>query len=417
MADVLEDALVAALGTPDCPVVKLDKLALATNQSILTALCARYTGFPVGLHRYAVTRRASSGAATTLDLFVKVKPADTVLIAAGSELAEQCAPGLGALYARYSPQRELGGSHLREAAIYRLDMPRVQAFTPRVHATIVTGNHGPASKAFSILALEHLSHVELLADMAATDQWTDAHWHAAIDAAATLHAHWLGRDDQILAQPWIADNAASPGALAMMPWWQALARFAAADFSEWSGDDAQGRFDALHASMSAWWNELCAMPRTLIHNDFNPRNLAFRRTGGGDGSPRACVFDWELATLGVPQHDLAELLCFALPASADAGWVDAMIEHHRARVAAHLFERDASGPRTNETNRAPRPGSPTGLNASLPAAAWRRGVALCLNHLFIDRLPMYLLIHKLKPLPYLPRLLTNWQRLHRWLQP
>lgn len=416
MADVLEDALVAALGTAACPVVKLEKLSLATNQSILTALCARYTGFPVGLHRYAVTRHAPAGTERTLDLFVKVKPTDTVLIAAGSELAEQCAPGLGALYARYSPQRELGRSHLREAAIYHLHMPHAQAIMPQLHAAMVAGNQGLPTAAFTILALEHLSDVEFLADMAATDRWTDGHWHTAIDAAATLHAHWLGRDEEILAQPWIAANAAGPGVPAMMQWWHALARFATVDFSTWLGENAQIRFDALHASMPSWWSELCAMPRTLIHNDFNPRNLGFRRATAGDPNPRACVFDWELATLGVPQHDLAELLCFALPSGADATWVESMIEYHRARLAAHLLERGSSKPGAGQSGETLRPGAAASLHASRSASDWRRGVALSLEHMFIDRLPMYLLIHKLKPLPYMARLIGNWQRLGHWLQ-
>lgn len=377
-ADVIEQALRAALDTDSRAVVAIEPRTLATNQSILTALCARHTGFPVGLHRYLVTRRVPGGATEALDLFVKVKPADTVLISAGSELAEQCAPGLGALYAQYSPLRELGRSHLREVAIYRLDMPHVRATMPRLHAAQID-----AEKGLTILALEHLNDVEHLADMGATDRWTQAHWLAAIDAISVLHARWLGRDAEILAQPWIAANAAGPGVVAMMPWWQALGRFAAEDFSRWLGEDALSRYESLRTSMPAWWADLCALPRTLIHNDFNPRNLAFRI---GGHQPRTCLFDWELATLGVPQHDLAELLCFALPSSADAAWVEAMIEHHRTNLAM------------------------------IPAAQWRRGVALSLQHLFIDRLPMYLLIHKHKPLPYLPRLLQNWQRLDRWLR-
>ena len=58
------------------------------------------------------------------------------------------------------------------------------------------------------------------------------------------------------------------------------------------------------------------MPRTLIHNDFNPRNLCLRQT---DGGLRLCAYDWELATLQVPQHDLAELLCFVLPPDVEQG--------------------------------------------------------------------------------------------------
>ena len=66
-------------------------------------------------------------------------------------------------------------------------------------------------------------------------------------------------------------------------------------------------------SVGEWWKEIEKMPRTLVHNDFNPRNIAFRRTAEG---PVLCAYDWELATLHLPQHDLAELLGFTGEGSA-----------------------------------------------------------------------------------------------------
>ena len=48
-------------------------------------------------------------------------------------------------------------------------------------------------------------------------------------------------------------------------------------------------------SVASWAGVLASMPRTLIHNDFNPRNIALRRDSGG---LRLCAFDWELATIG-----------------------------------------------------------------------------------------------------------------------
>ena len=51
------------------------------------------------------------------------------------------------------------------------------------------------------------------------------------------------------------------------------------------------------------WEEIDALPPTLVHNDFNPRNLALV-----DGGTRLVALDWELATVTVPQRDVAELL-------------------------------------------------------------------------------------------------------------
>lgn len=60
---------------------------------------------------------------------------------------------------------------------------------------------------------------------------------------------------------------------------------------------------------------LITAPITLIHNDCNPRNLCLRksRTKSKNGQDcRTCLYDWELATLDVPQRDLAEFLTFTL---------------------------------------------------------------------------------------------------------
>ncbi|MDF1549007.1 MAG: phosphotransferase, partial [Bacteroidales bacterium] len=45
---------------------------------------------------------------------------------------------------------------------------------------------------------------------------------------------------------------------------------------------------------------------TIIHNDFNPRNVAIRK----DGS--VCIYDWELVVVNIPHRDIVEFLSFAL---------------------------------------------------------------------------------------------------------
>ncbi|MFN0299801.1 MAG: aminoglycoside phosphotransferase family protein [Burkholderiales bacterium] len=348
-------------------------------QSLLSELCARHTGAKVGVFRAGVQRRLrSSGAIETLDVLIKIKPADTVLIGAGTNLALQCDPELGRLYPIYSPMRELGRSHLREIALYRAPPPRLARTMPRVHGLIADTERG-----LWISVLEYLGEAEFLADMNSTDRWTMAHFEAAVDALADIHAEHIDNDARLLAEPWIALNAAGPRVLAMREWWEALARCAERNYGDPSLIGLAGIHRQLVHDINTWWPSLCSLPRTLIHNDFNPRNLAFRREPQG---PVLCVFDWELATLGVPQHDLAELLVFALPSNADQGWVARLIRRHHDRLA-------------------------TQVGARWSAAEWQRGFALSLKHLLVDRLSMYALPHAFKPLPYLPRVLGNWMRL------
>ena len=343
-------------------------------------MCARHIGTGVGVFRATVRRRIrATGGEEALDVLVKIKPADTVLISAGTELASQCDTKLGALYARYSPLRELGRSHLREIALYRAPRPGLARHMPRVHGVIVDAKQG-----LWISVLEYLGDAELLADMGATERWTTAHFEAAVDALADIHAEHFDQEAPLLAQPWIALNAEGSQVLAMREWWEALAHYAKRNYDRPVWSDLGAIHADLVQSIDDWWPQLCAMPRTLIHNDFNPRNLGFRPNANG---PVLCAFDWELATLGVPQHDLAELLVFALPANADARLVDHLIERHHHQLAMRVGDH-------------------------WTYAAWQEGFALSLNHLLIDRLSMYALPPAIRPLPYLHRILGNGRRLH-----
>jgi hypothetical protein len=70
-------------------------------------------------------------------------------------------------------------------------------------------------------------------------------------------------------------------------------------------DDLLANLDLLESR----WGELAAMsdalPRTLVHGDFVPKNLRIHRDGASVG---LAVFDWEMAGFGTQAPDLAQLL-------------------------------------------------------------------------------------------------------------
>ena len=93
---------------------------------------------------------------------------------------------------------------------------------------------------------------------------------------------------------------------------------------------------ALIDRMSQWWPHLESQTSTLIHNDFNPRNVCLRQTGAGF---TLCAYDWELATVGAPQRDLAEFLCFVLASDTPDGQIDHWIEQHRTALETETGDR------------------------------------------------------------------------------
>jgi hypothetical protein len=98
-------------------------------------------------------------------------------------------------------------------------------------------------------------------------------------------------------------------------------------------------------------------------------------------------FDWELATIDIPQRDAAEVLCFMLPAGSGPAEVGNWLDYHRRELEL------ASG-------------------LTIGAAAWLRGFLLSLRHLMIHRLPLYTLMQRFRPQPFLPGVIRNWHRLY-----
>lgn len=64
------------------------------------------------------------------------------------------------------------------------------------------------------------------------------------------------------------------------------------------------------------------LQKTLIHNDFNPRNIAIRK----NGSP--CIYDWELAVINYPHRDIVELLSFVLPIDFNRKDLMDLLDYH-----------------------------------------------------------------------------------------
>jgi hypothetical protein len=220
--------------------------------------------------------------------------------------------------------------------------------------------------------------VEFLDAADTPEVWTTERLETAITGITGVHAHWLGREAELLgADSWVGRDDETPG---MLPLWRAMYDQYRIDFPQWVDDATYKRATAVIDATPKWWAELVAMPRTLVHNDFNTRNIALRKGGG------LVAYDWELATVQVPQRDLADLLAHVLGPDARTESVDHFLEFHRRALE-----------------------SATG--ATFDADVWRRGYQLCLAEFSINRLPVIALGQRWLPLPWLDRLVRTTKRL------
>jgi hypothetical protein len=267
---------------------------------------------------------------------------------------------------------------VREIALYETADERIAAYMPRCYGVW----RRPEDQSWG-LVLERLDEMLLIDASDSTACWTPDLIATAIDGLSEIHSVWLGRRSELVAQPWIGPVSTAVSMQRMTSLWTALAAHAAPRFEAAAGMALVRRHRELSETVGRWWSLLEAGPQTLVHNDFNSRNIGIRRTATG---PKLVAYDWELATLGAPQRDLAELLCFVLPPTTSARTVWQWVERHRLQL-----ERQ-SGVR-------------------LPSRQWRAGFASALADFLINRLSFYAVIDRVIPQPFLTRILCTWLRL------
>ncbi|HEX6210081.1 MAG TPA: phosphotransferase, partial [Methylomirabilota bacterium] len=342
-----------------------------TRDSIITELTAGRIEKLVGLIPVQLALRpAGGGPPSTLRTMVKVKPLDDEVILMTHRLAAMCGARLAGSHARFKDRLGIKGSHARELAVYEQTDERFRANTPAVYGTF----QNPAREAY-VIVLEDLTGLETIDCAHPVGEKSREHLESAVRGIASIHAIWYGRDEELLRLPWLGHVMTTADMTEMRELWEDLAVHAAREFPEWFLDSDLAVRQALIESIPEWRPRLEAPPRTLIHNDFNPRNVAFRRDASG---LRLVAYDWELATVGVPQHDLAELLCYTLAPDAPRAEVDGWVELHRRSLS------EATG-------------------TDIPPSGWREGYRASLFHLALNRFALTFAAHTFRHYPFMER--------------
>ncbi|WP_345119711.1 aminoglycoside phosphotransferase family protein [Hymenobacter antarcticus] len=362
----LEEMMRAHAPARQIRVLAVAPLALDSSASILTALTAGQTDAAIGHFGLAVTLEAD-GRRQTQRLVLKVKPPGREISAMLASLAQACGEPLATVYPQFAARTGFHHTHRRELAAYQLPIAGLMPTIWGVYAD-------DARQAYCVL-MEYLDDVTLLNSVMAPEAWTDAHIRAALTQLAAWHAAHLtpspphGFDDQ----PSLAHMRQ------LAPLWEALLANAAAHFPDLYTAARQRTLRTAIAQIPAYWAVLETMPRTLIHNDLNPRNTCFKTSPDG---LRLCAYDWELATWHVPQYDVVELLSFVLGPDR-YGLRLGYLEHYR-QVLHGL----------------------TGHYAD--AAAFRAGAGYAALDFGLHRLGMYLMAHSVSPYPFLPRVVDSY---------
>ena len=350
----------------------IEALPSDASLGIISDLTSWRRGRQTGVFRHRLTVECD-GRPMTLAVVIKAKAHDEDAIDAARALAAVCDEALEHQVRRFEDLIGLAGAGDREVAIYERADDCLRRSMPVCYGTWrQTADRG------SILLLEDIS-ASARTDQIRPSDWTSNDVDTALKGLASIHA--AGMD--MARRPWSGLMRAPADVRRMAPLWRALAGHATSCFEAVGGHALTRRLSNLVDALDDWTPALDGPGLTLIHHDFNPRNAALRTT---DGERVLCAYDWELATIGLPQRDLAEFLCFVLPADADDDRIIDLVERYRC-LLTRATERQW---RTDE---------------------WREGFRAALSLMLIDRLAFYAMIHRVKPQSFLPQVVRTWQRL------
>lgn len=347
------------------------------GSSIITELTAHKINKLVGHFPFELKL---SGNQSDIRAMVKVKPLDDEVILVSNGMASLCDARLAQSYNKFKDQLEFKYCDIRELEVMSQNDPRFVRNAPAVYYTW----SDPDREAYVIVE-EFLEGMELMDSADDTSVWTEEHFNCAIDGIAEVHSIWYGKEEELRTKPWLANAPTQENMMKRLRLWEMLAVHAYEEFPEWFAEDSMDYFRKVVYMLPEWYGKLDAMPKTLIHNDFNPRNICFRRVNGELG---LCAYDWELATIQVPQHDLAELMVMTLQPDVDADTVDALVERHRTSLEACTGQK-------------------------IDPIIWREGYKYSLWDLGVNRIAMYMMGHTFRHYEFMERVQQTLQALLR----
>ncbi len=351
-------------------VAAVEPLEVDNSASILAVLTAGHSGRSVGHFGLQVTYE-QDGEKHCRNMVLKVKPHGREIVEMLDALATACGEELAGVYSQYKSLTGFQHTHGRELEVYAKLPASLQ---PEIFGLLADEEH----ETYYIL-MEYLQEVDLMNSSMEPEKWTDAHIKEALKALAVWHANLLKKETKLDNKFW-SDAPSKRYMQELSPLWLALLENASQRFPALYTPARKARLEQLIATIPAYWQELEKMPKTLVHNDCNPRNICFKRTGGRVG--KFCLYDWELATWHVPQYDVVELLSFVLDTD----------KYHLRKEYVEFYRQQLN--------------QLTGHFSD--SATFSRGLELAAYDYGLHRLGMYMMAHTVSPYPFLPRVVNSY---------
>lgn len=301
-------------------------------------------------------------------ILLKIKPTDKEVILAAEMMAAMCGDHVVEAYRQARPWNLFNNNHVKELWIG--NCTDLLKWSPATKGVV-----NNEAKQIYMLASELVEDFSMRPS--SDNRWSKTDIEAGILCLRELHQVFMNQTDAL---PAIFKNPLFENEVTSVfeNFLEILAEFAAKEFPEIFTSDSLEFHRAKIKTLKSQVALLQAGPKTLIHHDFNTRNIGFR---GDRREP--VILDWELSLVHSPFRDLVELISF----SFDEDFSDEAITE-----AIHLY-----------------------LGHRAPTNRDYAEMLACQHDFILHRLSLYFVAHMHKECSFLGRVYRNARRLEKHL--
>ena len=282
--------------------IELNEASLVEN-GILTHIAARVTKKLIGFEELKLEfSDEHAGESSFNKILLKSKATDSEVIKGLHLISASISSNLADLISNHRDFLEYKNSHIKESVIYEFLSSKGYPFMPSFY-----GSCRNDEREIHLVLMEFLEEKEMFIFNSENhpENWNRNAIQWAISDIGVAHRMLLELKDVNLKnaevavfnefQPW-ANNAL----------YNQIIQLLLGQNESSISDLNLEQFTDAALQLKSESEQLNLIPKTIIHNDFNSRNIGVRLNGD------IVIYDWELSVINYPHRDIVELLSFTL---------------------------------------------------------------------------------------------------------
>jgi len=343
---------------------------IKVDNGIVSSVTARVSKKLIGFYPFELTINNK-----VENIIFKLKPLDDEILLGFEIIAGLVSPKLKELYQTWKLNNSFIKSHVKEIDLYKIINQSNPQYIPKLYGSVKDSNREIYGVAIEYLKSENTF---LLNSENNPEKWSLESKKKVIKAISEIHNNFF--DTPIHLETKIISLQEK---INLIPFYLEILSEAKNNL-KWIQEDDILFFKNIIDGISQWYVKYLEIPQTLIHNDFNPRNLCFH-------NDIPCFYDWELAQNAPAQRDLIEFIAFTSSDIFSESEFEELVTYHFDNVYKE-----------------------TEINISIEE--WKRGLLFSAYEFLTDRLSFYMIGNIINQYDFLERVYKNTKVIIKYLE-